>query len=58
MSSSKKKQFGFMLAGLGLGLLALLFENVNEVVGWTLIILGGILGWIGWNAFIDERRQK
>jgi hypothetical protein len=55
MSSSKKKQFGFMLAGLGLGLLALLFENVNEVVGWTLIILGGILGWIGWVFFMIDK---
>jgi predicted tellurium resistance membrane protein TerC len=57
-SSSKKKQFGFMFAGLGLGLLALMFENVNEVVAWSLIIFGAILSWIGWNAFIDERRQK
>jgi hypothetical protein len=55
MSSSKKKQFGFMLAGLALCLLALLFENVSEVVVFTLAILGMILGWIGWVFFMIDK---
>lgn len=58
VSSNKKKQFGFLFAGLGLCLLAALLVNVNEIVAVTMTIVGGVLGWIGWNAFIDERRQK
>jgi VIT1/CCC1 family predicted Fe2+/Mn2+ transporter len=55
VSPSKKKQFGFMFAGLVLCLLALLFENVSEVVVWSLVIFGMILGWIGWVIFMINK---
>ena len=56
--AEQKKQFGFILAGGGRLMIALLLKDVSEVVAWTLILFSGILVWIGWNAFIDVRRQK